>query len=268
MARRRLGACLAAVFACATGFAAAAQAGDDAFFGDIAGVNVGGFVVVAPKYEGSSDYRAIGVPFVAPAFDGGGRLQFKGPDDVRFRLFELNGFEAGPLAGWRFGRDEEDSRRLRGLGDVDGGLVAGGYMAYRAGFLKPFLSYHHQITGDDAGGVVRFGSEAIWQLGRGSEIVGSVGASWADQRYMDAYFSVTPGQSAASLAGLPIYDADAGIKDVFVGATAKVALSELWTLNLTGRYAHLVGDAADSPVTESVHQWTAGVGLTYRLNLR
>lgn len=261
---------LSVVLAASLGASAAtsALAGDDAWFGDIAGVNVGGFVVVAPKYEGSSDYRAIGVPFVAPAFNGGGRFQFKGPDDLRFRLLELNGFEAGPLAGWRFGRDEEDSRRLWGLGDVDGGLVVGGYMAYRVGFLKPFLSYHHQVTGGDAGGVVRFGSEAIWQLGRGSEIVGSVGASWADKRYMDAYFSVTPGQSAASSAGLPTYDADAGIKDVFVGATAKVALSELWTLQLSARYAHLVGDASDSPIAETSHQLTGGVGLTYRFDLR
>lgn len=250
------------------GTATVVQAGDDAVFGDMTGVNVGGLVMVAPKYEGSADYRVLGVPFIAPALNGGGRLQIKGPDDVRFRLLDLNGFEAGPLAGWRFGRDEEDSQRLWGLGDVDGGLIVGGYMAYRLGVLKPFLSYHHEITGGDTGGVLRFGTEAIWELGRGTEIVGTVGASWADQQYMDAYFSVTSGQSASSFAGLPVYDAGAGVKDVFVGATAKVALSELWTLNLSGRYTQLIGDAGDSPVVESEHQWMAGVGLTYRLNLR
>lgn len=259
---------LLAILWLATGFAGTANAGDGAFFGDVTGVNVGGLVMVAPKYEGSADYRVLGVPFIAPAFNGGGRLQIKGPDDVRFRLLDLNGFEAGPVAGWRFGRDDEDSRRLWGLGDVDGGLVVGGYMAYRVGVLKPFLSYHHEVTGGDTGGVLRFGTEAIWDLGRGTEIVGSIGASWADQQHMGAYFSVTPAQSVASFAGLPVYEAGAGIKDVFVGATAKVALSELWTLNLTGRYAHLIGDAADSPVTESEHQWTAGAGLTYRFNLR
>ena len=76
---------------------------------------VGGMVMVAPKYEGSKDYRVLGVPFIAPAglSDGNGRVQVKGADDVRFRLFQAQGFELGPLAGWRFGPDEDDARRLR-----------------------------------------------------------------------------------------------------------------------------------------------------------
>lgn len=247
----------------------AAQASDDWWPADGIGLQIGGMAMVTPRYEGSADYRVIGVPFIAPAFVGSsGRIQVKGPDDVRIRLLETNGFEAGPLAGWRFGRDEEDGKRLWGLGDVDGGLVVGGYMAYRIGVLKPYLSYHHEVTGGDTGGVLRFGTEAIWNLGRGTEIIGNVGASWADQRYMDAYFSVTPGQSAASFAGLPVYDAGAGVKDVFVGASAKVALSELWTLSLSGRYAHLVGDAGDSPITESEHQLSMALGLTYRFDVR
>lgn len=232
-------------------------------------VSVGGFAIVTPKYEGSSSYEVYGFPIVLPSSIGSdGWLQVKGVDDIRFKLFDHQGFEAGPLAGWRFDRDEDDGRLLRGLGDVDGGLVVGGYVAYRLGMVKPFLSYHHQVTGDETGGVLRFGTEAKWELGRGVEVVGSVGASWADDDYMDAYFSVSPAQAAASVAGLPVYQADSGIKDVFVGATAKVPLSDLWTLYLTSRYEHLVGDAADSPLIESEHQWTGGVGLTYKLNLR
>lgn len=268
MLRRRLGTVLAAWLALEAGSMRDARAADESLFGDMSGVTVGGMAIAAPKYEGSGDYRVIGVPLVAPAFAGGGRLQVKGADDVRFRLFEIGAFEAGPLAGWRFGRDEEDGRQLSGLGDIDGGLVAGGYAAYRFGSLKPFLSYHHQLTGDDTGGILRLGGEVKWDLGRGSEIVGVAGTSWADGAYMRAFFSVTPQQAAASVAGLPVHNADAGIKDVFIGATAKLALSELWTLQLAARYAHLVGEAADSPIVSSESQWTAGIGVTYRFDLR
>jgi len=239
---------------------------DEPMFG---GVTLGALAIVAPKYEGSSDYRVLGVPIIAPSFGRGeGRVQVKGVDDVRFRLFEHSGFEAGPLVGWRFGREEDDGDRLRGLGDVDGGLVIGGYMAYRIGMLKPFLSYHHQVTGDDTSGVLRLGTEARFDLAPGVEVVGTVGASYADDDYMRAYFGVSGAQSAASVAGLGVYSAEAGFKDVFVGASAKVALSELWTLHLAARYAHLIGDAGDSPIVESEHQWTGGVGVSYRFDWR
>ena len=71
-------------------------------FGDLASTDwqVGGFVFVAPKYEGSKDYEVRGAPFIAPAGLGDtSRVQFRGPDDLRFRLIEFGGFEAGPLAG-------------------------------------------------------------------------------------------------------------------------------------------------------------------------
>jgi len=268
---RRLGAGLAAAVSSLAILLAPANAGgleasDEPFFGS---ASLGAMAIVTPKYEGSSDYRVWGVPIIAPGFGSGeSRVHVKDFDDIRFRLFDYHGFEAGPLAGWRLGRDEDDGSRLRGLGDVDGGLVIGGYLAYRMGFLKPFVSYHHQVTGDDTSGVLRLGADAYLTVRPGFEIVGTIGTSYADDDYMHAFFSVTPAQSLASVAGLGVYDADAGFKDVFVGATAKIALSDLWTLHLTTRYTHLIGDAADSPLVESEHQWTGGVGVSYRFDLR
>ena len=231
------------------------------------GVQIGAFGVVAPKYEGAKDYRVIGFPFIAPSFSegsGSGIVQFKGVDDIRFRLIETNGFEAGPLAGWRFGRDDTDAFRLRGLGDVDGGLVVGGYAGYRFGPFFPFVAYQHQVTGDDGGGIVRFGIEHKAPIARWMTLTTTIGANWADDDYMDAYFSVNAAQSAASVAGLGIYNADAGIKDVFIGFAGDVPLSDAWTLRLSARYSRLLGDAADSPIVESENQFTGGIGVTYK----
>jgi len=247
----------------------AASAGDASTDG--LSLSIGGVAAIAPKYEGSRDYRVMGFPLVVPSFGGNGtfgRVEFKGIDDIRYRLVDADGFEAGPLLGWRFGREEDDGDLLRGLGDIDGGLVAGGYVAYRMGLIRPFISYHHQVTGDDTGGLVRFGAEARTNLSRNIELVGTVGATYATQAYMDAFFSVTPAQSAASVAGLPVFDADAGIKDIYVGLNATMPLSESWTLRLGAKYSHLVGDAADSPVVETSSQWSGGIGLTWKLPAR
>lgn len=226
----------------------------------------GAMAVVAPKFEGSKDYEVIGVPIIAPTGlrDDEGMVLFRGPDDLRFRLIRFGAFEAGPLAGWRFGRDEDDADRLEGLGDVDGGVVVGGYAGYKIGAFKPFVSYHHQVSGDDTGGLTRFGIEAQTTLAPRFLITGTVGATYADEDYMDSYFSVTAAQSASSQAGLGRFDADAGIKDVYFGLTSDVPLTEQWTLKLSGRYSRLTGDAADSPIVETEDQFFGGLGVTYR----
>lgn len=220
--------------------------------------------VVLPKYEGSSDYKVIGFPFIMPSGVGDGRFQVKGIDDIRFRLVSYQGFEIGPVVGWRFGRDEEDSNRLTGLGNVDGGLVVGAYGAYRMGILAAFVSYNQQVTGDDTGALVRFGLEAKSKVSPWLTLTGVVGSTYASSDYMDSYFTVTPVQSIRS--GLTTYSAGAGIKDVYLGLGAEIPLDQRWTLNLNGRYTELVGDAADSPIVESTSQFTGSLSLSYKFS--
>lgn len=227
---------------------------------------MGGAVFVSPKFEGSKSYEAFGLPFIAPAGIGqqDGWVQVKGPDDVRFRLLQRHAFEAGPLLGYRFGRDSSDSVRLTGFEDIDGGLVAGAYAGYRAGPLFVSVSYHHQITGDDTGGLVRFAAEHSARLDPRTKVTASIGTSYASSDYMTSFFGVSAAQSLAS--GLPAYNASAGFKDVSAGLTASIDLDARWTLLLTGRYTHLIGDAADSPIVESESQFFAGAGLSYKFS--
>jgi MipA family protein len=227
---------------------------------------VGGLVFVSPKFEGARSYQVTGFPFVAPAgFGDNGVIQFKGMDDVRFRVLQFSGFEFGPVAGYRMGREEDDAARLEGLGDIDGGLILGGFATYRTGPLAFTLSYHHQVTGDDdTGGLVRFGAEYLIRPAAGFKLTASLGANYATDDYMTSYFGVNAAQSGAS--GLPVYNPEAGFKDVFVGATASIDLTDRWTLLLLGRYSRLVGDAADSPVVETENQFYGGAALSYKFD--
>lgn len=228
-------------------------------------LQVGGAAVIAPKYEGSKEYEVRGFPIIAPGNNSEeGFVQFRGLDDVRLRLFNPNGFEAGVLGGYRFGRDQNDADRLNGLGDVDGGLVLGAYAAYNFGVFKPFISYHYQVTGDD-GALLRMGAETKIPLAAGVTLLAVAGTTYADSNYMESYFSVTPAQSLAS--GLSAFDAGAGFKDVYLSLGTDIPLTDVWSLKLAGQYKHLIGDASDSPIVETNEQLSGIIGLTYKFGI-
>jgi outer membrane scaffolding protein for murein synthesis (MipA/OmpV family) len=252
----------------AAGRAVADGAAWPGFDGQPLDVKVGGVIAVVPRFEGSKSYVVRGVPFAYPTFIGGkgdSKFQVKGVDDLRYRLISVSGFEVGPLAGWRFGRQEDDASRLNGLGDVDGGLIVGGYAGYHIGALMPYVSYHHQVTGDDTGGQLRFGVEAKHRLTPRLELTAKGGATWASQDYMTSFFGVTATQAVNS--GLAQFSASSGIKDSFVSLTADMKLDECWDLKVFGQYSRLLDDAADSPITETPNQFVGGAALTYRFTI-
>lgn len=226
----------------------------------------GGFVAITPKYEGSKSYEVVGAPFVFPSFGGDPEIvTIHGADDVRLRLFKSQGFVAGVLGGYQFGRKEDDGEKLLGLGDVDGGVVLGAFAGYR---LLPWLtfdvSYHRTVSGDVDGGQLRFGLDYEAPVSNRVTLVGRVGATYADNDYMSSYFGVTSAQSLTSVALLPTYSASSGIKDVYLELGARVAFDDKWGLRFGGRYGRLVGDAGDSPVIETADQFAGFALLTYK----
>ena len=231
----------------------------------IDGVKVGGVLIVAPKYEGSDEYEVLGLPYILPTFAGApgffSRIDVRGLDDVRFNLLDRNGFVAGPLAGYTFGREEDDGDLLDGLGDIDGGAVVGGFVGYRLGPVLFDASYH-QFFDDSEGYQIRFGAETERQISERVTLTGRVGATYADENYTQTYFGVTGDQAIDS--GLDAQDADAGFKDVHVQVGIKADLDDRWSARASVRYSHLLGDAGDSQVVESEDQLMGLVGLSYK----
>ena len=198
------------------------------------------------------------------------RVKFRNLDDIRFTALEFGGLQIGPLAGYNFGRDQDDASRLRGLGDVDGGVTVGGFVGYEFGALLVDAAYIQQATGDDTGYQLRFAAGVERNFTPNVKVVTRIGTTFASDRYMASYFGVSPTQSAGSFAagiGLPVFDAGSGIKDVYGQIDADIVLSDRWLLRTGVRYGRLLGDAADSPVIETEDQFSGGIGLGYKFNL-
>ena len=290
IARRTAGALLAlsAVAASGTAFGADAIPADEFAPAPVVeparSVLLGAGVGFAPSYEGSDEYRVFGFPILS--FDTGvpgpRRFEFRGLDDIRLHVLRYGGFSAGPIAGYRFGRDEDDADILDGIGDIDGGVVGGTFVAYDV-LVSPSVSLGVDLgvssqfsgepfdedvpgndTDDDYGFEVDFGASANLALTPRARLALRAGAVYASDDYMDVHFGINAAQAAASTEGLDAFDADEGIKNVYLNANLAFDVTDRVELRAGLGYSRLVGDAADSPVSVEDDQFSGSLGAGYR----
>jgi MipA family protein len=234
-------------------------------------VTVGAAVVTMPRYEGAATYMAGVVPILKFSAIGGSmaamkRFDARALDDISFSLIRHNGLDVGVLIGYRLGRKENDSLYLHGTGDINGGLVGGGFARYEFGRAFVRASVHQSLTGDDTGAVLRVATGTKYALTERVLIKADLWADAANDTYMDTFFGVTRSQSRRS--GLPIYDPGAGFKSISAKLGTEVALTPDWTLDASAGYSRLIGDAADSPLVSSADRYDGRLGLSRSFDWR
>ena len=276
----RLATLLAGALVLAAAAPAAAQdaaAQPSVFEGDYLSVGVG--AAYGPSYAGSDDYVVYPVPLVQGSFhgvainprSGGVALDFiPNPDDgVGFNLGV-----AGRVRLDRAHRIKDPVVRQLGKLDtaVEVGPTAGVTIPH---LLNPYdsLTLGTDVLWDVAGahkGMVVDPSIAYFTpLSRGIAASLSLSAEYADGKFADYYYSITPAGAAAG--GLPAFDAGSG----FTKAGANLLLGfdldgDLENggvaLVLVGGYSRMLGDAKRSPVTSirgDADQWIGAVGIGY-----
>ncbi len=217
---------------------------------------------ITPDYEGSDDYEFGFGPDIAFAWRD--FIFYKGKS-LGANLIKTNNFKAGPIFSWTAGRDEDDNNRLEGLGDVDSSIEAGGFMSYRTKPMRFQLNVRQDIGSGHEGALVELSGGTTLPFAN-PLVFFSVGATWASDDYMESFFGIDAGQSAAS--GLRAYNADAGFKDVNLGLTAGYSITRRWRIGGKLGYKRLVGDAADSPIVDDKNQFLAGISLSYHVGLK
>lgn len=89
--------------------------------------------------------------------------------------------------------------------------------------------------------------------------------TWASREYMQRYFGINSAEATAS--GLPAFAVGNGFRDLTLASGVSYAINDSG-ISLDGRlkWTHLIGDAADSPLTKDADQFSATVGIAYRYN--
>ncbi|MGB0697104.1 MAG: MipA/OmpV family protein [Rhodospirillaceae bacterium] len=221
-------------------------------------LSLGGGFLVYPKYQGSDEVDILPLPFFFATYQDWLRLSPLGldVDIVRWEGLTLTG-----KAGWEFGRSEDDSDDLNGLGDIDFGGTLGLEAKYRYGPAAVFAGFKQTIGGSE-GLTGNVGASLGYRFAPNFGVTGKVATIFADNDYMDAYFGVNRVQSVRS--GLAVYDPGAGLKEVEMSLTANYGITENWFVRAETKLGILTGDAADSPIVKQELQPTFSAFISYR----
>ncbi|MBJ3761222.1 MipA/OmpV family protein [Maribius pontilimi] len=221
-----------------------------------------GGVATAPDYFGSDDYT-IGPDFgfslqYARLF--GREFGSADPNDPRYGI--------GLRGSFRFvdERTADDNAELAGLEDVDTSLELGlglGYTSYR---VDAFADMRYGVVGHEAL-VGELGADfKVYPTDRLTLSLGPrvfVGSG----KYADTYFSVSPGEAAAS--AFDAYDADGGVLSAGLELGATYELNEKWGVEGAVTWDRFTGDAEDSPIVQNGDrdQYGLRVGITRQITL-
>lgn len=229
--------------------------------------SIGMGVAVMPEYEGSKDYKTEAMPNINLFY---GDVLFltgmsAGANLLRFKTGQGVVLTAGPLLSLRRGRDQDDNEALNGLGDIDTGLDAGGFVRFRMRGWRASIEVRQNVTDSDEGAMVKLSAGHGIPLGQKSKLRINLETTWASSDYMETFFGIDAAQSARS--GIAEYGAGSGLKDTGASIMADYAIARNWAGFATIRYKRLLGDAADSPIVANLgsrNQTSAGVGIKYR----
>jgi MipA family protein len=234
------------------------------FFGGVA-------VGALPDYEGSNDYTFGVAPFLRYTFSGTERYIQLLANELTVNVVDHRNFRFGPLAMYKFGRDDNvDDDRVKRMQEIDDTVMLGGFFDYVHRFQNPRqrwitgVDFKADVGGENDGWLLGV-STRFWQpVSKEVDLMFGARLNVVDNDYNNTYFGVNRANVGQS--GLPFFEADGGAKDVALTAAAIFYLSPNWLLTGGVRYSRLVGDAADSPIVDqrgSENQFIAGIGIGY-----
>lgn len=224
--------------------------------------SVGAGLGLAPDYEGSDDYELVPL-ITARAQREEIFIAFAGTEAIA-NVLPHPVFRLGPLLRFRPGRDDVDEGAVDRLADVDMAVELGAFAGFDLAPWQGSVEIARDVAGAHDGLVI--GAKLAYTLALLPALPVTVAAftTWAGDNYMQTYFGIGPANAARS--GLPTFDAESGFKNVGLNVEVRYPVTESWALLGVASYARLLGDAADSPVTDDVgspNQVFGGVLLAY-----
>ncbi|MEA3117848.1 MAG: hypothetical protein QOI13_1118 [Paraburkholderia sp.] len=227
-------------------------------------IRIGPSASYQPRYDGADSYHVLAGPSI----------------DVRYRdrffLSTGEGLGANVLTGpnWRAGitlsydlgrRAADDNNHLHGMGNINAAPSAhlfGEYVVSKSFPLVMRADLRRDLGGDngwvgDLGAYMPMPGSSrtfIWFAGPT--------VTFADSRYMNAWFGVNSAPQAAT-SGYAPYQASAGIRSAGLGIAATWMPSKHWYVTCNVAYQKLFGSAARSPIAQTADSEAIDFSVAY-----
>lgn len=231
---------------------------------------IGGGPMVTPNYEGSKHYLLQPLPMLETSWRDTISLSAVEGLKIVERPLADKGFSITGSLGYWLGRkegvDKHHGDTLRGLGNLSGGGVGKLEMGYQYNAFSIGLGGARDIGNDRDGTTATLSAGYKIYQSQTFQLGSKISTTWADDNYMNNIFGITPAQARDSLKHYSPYKAEAGLKDVRLGLTANYGITRSLSLFAIADVAHLLGDAADSPIVKTQgakEQISGGLGLVY-----
>ena len=211
---------------------------------------IGALGALSSEYLGSADEELRAFPYVSVS-------DYKGIDlfgtQLSYRAVETGtgqglgkwSLRAGQSLTYQAGRDSDDSPTLTGLDDINGSVLAGGYLRGTFGPVGIRLDAGQDFIGGHDGVVANASIGTFLPLGR-LKIQPSASINWGSADHNQSFFGITQAQSNAS--GLAVNDVDSGIYGYSVNLVSWYELNDDYVVTLIGSHRWFSGDADDSPI--------------------
>lgn len=225
----------------------------------------------APDYEGSDDYEAVPTwrLSVSNLYHPDTHLTLSGPT-LRSNLVPHPRLRAGLFGRWVGERDDVEDAAVDALDSTDTALLLGGtvgwdFVAGRPLSLTAAVDMGYDVAHGNGYLITpRLTYSNAWPDTRFSAAA-ELFTTWASDEYLSEQFGIDAGEAART--GLDAHDPDASFKDVGMRLSIDYRFLDNMSATLLGAYAHLLGDAADSPVVEDrgdENQFFVGATVNYR----
>jgi outer membrane protein len=220
-------------------------------------ISAGAGLIVAPAFVGSREYSLLAVPDIRASYKDVFFANIK--DGVGYAVVNRDGWRIGPVLSYTFSRSEKrggtvfrvaggSSNALEGMGNVPGTVSLGGFAEYSLKSLKMKLRLHKGVTGHEGvAGEAGINYGNVLALG-GPPLIYSFGPhiKFGDQKYTNAYWGISPEQSART--GLEQYHADAGITAYGADAFALISWTKSVSITAIAGFDRLAPLVAHSPL--------------------
>jgi outer membrane protein len=231
-------------------------------------VEIGGYAMAEPHFEGSSHYG----PGLKPIIDihqAGDRQWLTLPNDAwDYALFEGRNYRAGPAGDISLQSRHHSQNVDFRLGRADFETQIGGFAEY---WLRPNFRTRAEVlrgvTGSE-GLVAKVSGDYVWQPGEHWLMTFGPRAQFSDDVYASDYFS-TRSQNLG-YTGKPFH-AGGGFHMAGAEWTGTYDWSPAVATKFFIDYSRLAGDAADSPRVDSrgaADQFAVGVGASYKFSVK